>query len=254
MTAMATWMQVHDDLDRALQVLRRVWPEGRASSRRQALEQLGAPLRLHMHLEETVLMPRYAALADELPPNAAPHVLKADHTKLRGHLDALADLVQAEGAPEILAAQEQLGRLAGVLEHHDLRENTWFVPTLEAGVPLATRRAWVAQFAEAEATLPAPEPLALSPRAPQAPDPALSPLDAFRMAIACDGDVGGTLARVLCPDHPRGPKLLARCARLVEAAERSGSLEARRDRLAELADVVRLLVIVAERPSVRPRA
>jgi len=121
------------------------------------------------------------------------------------------------------------------------------VPVLDAHLDPDLAERWVARFAEAEARLPALQVLEPRPAAPPPDTTGLDPLVAFRVAVACDGDVAGTFAAVRSPAHPRGPGLLARCAELVEAAD-ADTLAERRDRLAELADRARLLAIVARSP------
>jgi len=248
MGAIATWMEIHDDLEGALRDVRRIWPERDPARQRRALRQLAEPLRLHIRLEDEQLMPLYEELAADLPPNGAPHVFAADHARLAGLLD---ELEAGIGGTDLLGEQERLCRLAGVLEHHDLRERTWFVPALDAHLAPSHAARLVEEFAAAAAELPAPEPLAPQP-APPPPDPgALQPVDALRLQIACDGDVASALAAVEIPDHPRGPRRMAHCEALVDAMDAASSLGERRDRLADLADAARLLAIVARTQSRR---
>lgn len=245
MAAIARWMEIHEDLDDALRALRRVWPEGRAARQRRALDQLVRPLELHIELEERVLMPVFAEIAGDLPPNAQPHVYLADHAQLRELVHALEEDVGAESPDRVLAAEDRLGRLAGVLEHHDLRERTWFVPALDAHVAPEVAEVWVADFARAQSALPPAEPLEPLPALARPVPADLSPVDAFRITIARDGDVRAAFDTVRVPDHPKGPRRYAQCASLVQQVTAASSLVERRDRLAELADAARLFAIVA---------
>lgn len=245
MGAIETWMQAHDDLDRGLRQLRRIWSEGRPHRSLLALDQFECPLALHLHHEETVLMPAYRELADDLPPNAAPRVLQSDHAQLRELLATLRAGVEARSVEAILAEQDTLCRLTGVLEHHDLRERTWFVPTLDDRVPTEVTEAWVAEFARAEAALPEPVALLVAPAPPIDLDlSGVDALSAFRIAVARDQPLPERWAAVPTPDHPRGPRLMAKAAAVVDAVEAAATLEARRDRLAELSEIARLIAIV----------
>ncbi|MEM6931598.1 MAG: hypothetical protein AAF602_32000, partial [Myxococcota bacterium] len=137
-------------------------------------------------------------------------------------------------------------------EHHDQRERAWFVPALEAHADPEVARAWVAEFAEAQAQLAPPEPLPLAAAPPLRFDlDALDPLDAFRIAVGRDADVASAFARVACPDHPKGPRRMTQCADLVAQIGAAPTLEARRDLLVDLAEAARLLAIVA-RTEIRP--
>lgn len=234
------WLARHRDLEQALQHLRRVAPEADRERTSEALQALDARLRLHMAQEEEWLLPAYAPLAADLPDNASPRVLLADHDRIRALLDTLAGLVDPDGPDALLARAEALSLLAGVLEHHDRREATWFKPTLDAHVDAATRRAWLERFEREEDALP-PLP---SPELAPAPPPrwtASEPLRALALATAQDAPLGP----IPVPAHPKGPRLHAACAALVEAVAAAPDLRARRDRLAELSDRLRLLRLVS---------
>ena len=254
MGEIARWMRAHDDQASALTVLRRVWPEGDPQRQRLALRAFAEPLELHMQLEESMLLPAYAELAPRLsvPANGAPHVFEADHERLRGLVARLGDSIGPWNAQRILEQTECSSRLAGALEHHDLRERTWLVPALDTHVPLDVVQRWVLGFREAEAALP-PEPeLTAEPASPVDFDLPDDPIAAFRVAVGCDGDIEGAFAAIECPDHPRGPRRMARCAELVASACDPGTLAERRDRLAALADEARLLAIVAQTSRMAP--
>ncbi|MEN0060751.1 MAG: hemerythrin domain-containing protein [Myxococcota bacterium] len=244
MAVIATWMQAHDALAKALRTLRRIWPEGDEERRRTALAQFRAPLELHLAHEEAVLLPAYAALPVTFPPNATARVLQADHDKLRSWITVLEESKVATSIAGILAEQEALCRLTGVLEHHDLREQTSLVPLLDAHIPEPTRQAWVDAFIVAEAALPPSVPLVPEPVPPR-PLPNGPPLDVFRVAVAQDGPIRKVFEDVSAPDHPKGARLRHRCATWVDLAADAPTLVARRDALADLAEAARLLAIVA---------
>lgn len=233
MTTLVGWLERHRHLDAALTLARRVAPQGDEAFA-VALGALDAALRLHMAQEEELLLPAYAPLAVDLPPNAAPRVLRDDHDRIRALLDALAS------TRDPLARAEALSRLAGVLEHHDLREARYFQPTLDAGVDPDTRRGWLARIRDEEARLgPLPD-VALRPSTAGPPDET-DPDRAMALAVALDAPLSEVWARVPVPDHPKGPRHHAACAALVAEVEAAPDLARRRDVLAALSDRLRLL-------------
>lgn len=217
---MAGWHAVLDD---ALRDLRRVTPERDPARWDTALARLDGPLRAHLAFEETVLMPVYRPLSAGLPENGAPEVLARDHALIRALLDRLA--APADDAGGLLARGDALGDLAGVLEHHDRREQRYVVPTL-GSAPLPT-----------PPPVPAVEPL--PPRS--APPPSFTdpdPLRAARLAVLQDGPLDPVDALPL-PDHPKAPRQHARLRAAVDAARAAETLDGRRDALAALDDALR---------------
>ena len=252
MGLLADWTDRHLVFDTALAVLRRVVPEGSPDRARQALVQLEQPLMLHMEQEESTLLPVYAEHASAVPANGQPRVYLADHARIRGLLERLARCVGASTAEAILDEQDALCLLAGVLEHHDQRERTWFVPVLDEAVPEPVRRGWIERFEAAEARLPEVADLEPGPAVGWVPE-AADPLVALRLAVARDRDVAGAWSRLVASGamlggNPRGARLMDACHGLVRQALDSPTRAAHRDCLVTLADRLRLLAIVQAHP------
>lgn len=251
MERLLDWCERHEGFGARLAQLRRIVPERDPDRTAAALGALEVPLRLHMAQEERVLFPAYAPLAADLPPNAALGVFQADHDRIRALLDALRQ--PAEGADGLLAQQRSLSLLAGVLEHHDLRERRWLKAVLDEALPAETRERWLSALLEEERSVGGAPGEALGCR--PAPPPSLRSADPLRhlwLAVAQDAPLQQAWDRVPVPDHPKGSRLHARCAALVQAVGREPELARRRDRLAALSDQLRLLELITG--SARPAA
>lgn len=242
---LSRWMErQHAVQDDALRALRLVAPEGRRDKTLLAWQGLHDQLCCHMAQEEDVLMPVYRLHAADLPPNARPHVLAADHSRIRALLGQVHAAAGADDAVGARCELQSLALLAGVLEHHDLREKAWFVPTLEAAVAEETRARWVVEF-EAEAP---PLPVAPAPQWAHPPLEEESGVEAFLATVARDGPVGTAFAHMEVPEGRRGQALYQACGELTARVEAATSLVQRRECLVALADRARLLGIVAAHP------
>ncbi len=115
---------------------------------------LDEALRLHIHLEESLLLPHYREVQG-LPPNAAPEIFEGDHRKVQ---DALEHTAITAAARDPVATQAALAALAGLLEHHDERERRWFVPALNAHLCDTVRVELLAQVAAEMEVLEGAEP------------------------------------------------------------------------------------------------
>lgn len=161
----------HETLARSLEAIRSAELQGRSAD--GLWDWFDRTLRAHIALEEEHLLPLYDLLPNHAV-NASPRVLRRDHRLLLEHLDAL-----ARGDGDLVDRADRLAKLAGVLEHHDLREAQHFKPRLDAEADADTLAAALAGW---KATEPPPADGAVRDR-PLDP-PSGSPLNRCRQALA----------------------------------------------------------------------
>jgi len=150
------------------------------------LQWLEQSLRSHINFEETELLPRFAEL-DHPVPNGAPAVFQRDHRLILEAFEAL-----HRDWEEPVQRAERLGELAGLLEHHDLREARYFKPRLDEALdPALMQRLLTEHLAQVEA-LGSPPQLG-GPSSESAEPPELPPMQRLRYAVAV-GDGPGALA------------------------------------------------------------
>lgn len=122
-------------------ILRRATPETAAAARDRFLSFWAAEGELHFRLEETALLPAYAAHGDPYHPLVL--ALLGDHVAIRQRAAALAN---GPGAP--LDALHDLGER---LDAHVRREERELFPLIEAAMPGDELAALAAALSEAEA-------------------------------------------------------------------------------------------------------
>lgn len=242
MSVIADWMRVHHYFDDTLAALRRIAPEACRDRSVPLLDQLEHDLTLHMRHEEQVLMPAYERLAHEVPANGAPHVLAADHQRIRDLLHELRPLLGARRLPDVVAEQRVLCLLAGALEHHDHREHRWFVPVLDEGIAERVRRDWVRAFRADASPFRGPYP---QPEAAPMVSFQGGPWDVLIATVGRDGDVPSAFEAVPVPPGRKGATMHQACVEQVRVLTGRQPLTDRRDTLARLAERVRLLAIIA---------
>lgn len=167
----------HERFDEALERTRTDVHGRWLESGRARLAWLKQALGRHLELEEARLLPVFDAL-DHPVPNGAPAVLRRDHDLIRALLD------RADAATDPVGLCAALGQLAGVLEHHDLREARYFKPRLDAVLDPEERAAWLAEHQGRMAALgPLPERVGV-PRDPPVEPPQLAPVDRVQWGLA----------------------------------------------------------------------
>lgn len=142
-------LEVHRRLATHLHRARSAAALSQTATARMSADEAHVLFQRHRWVEETVWMPLYEARCDP-PENARPRVLLRDHR-------LIADLFTAATRVDGLDLVDVLEDLAGALEHHDLREQTWFKPLLDAALTESESAALVQQHDEvlqAERTWP----------------------------------------------------------------------------------------------------
>ena len=153
---------------------------------RAGLDWLEHALRAHIEFEEAELLPRFAELEHPIP-NGAPAVFQRDHRLILEGFDAL-----KQGWTDPLRRAELLGELAGVLEHHDLREARYFKPRLDEVLDPQLVESLLAEHAVAVQALSEPPEMGGRPVPIAEPD-GLQPMERLRWRLAV-GDGPGALA------------------------------------------------------------
>lgn len=125
---------VHHELDAAL-VRTGAAVMARDTARARALlDAFVARLSAHMQVEDSAVLPRYAAHAQDTGAGAPKHVA-SDHLILAKHLErcvaVLAALPDEPTVREAFLALDPLLKLHGTLEHHDEREERFVYPLLD---------------------------------------------------------------------------------------------------------------------------
>lgn len=116
-----------------------------------------AALWAHMHDEETVVLPRYAALGGDAT-DAPLRLFLGEHKNLRSFVDDFGGRVAALASrPDDRALLELLDRQAtckNLMLHHDLRERNMLYPFLAARLSAGERSAILAACRHAAADRP----------------------------------------------------------------------------------------------------
>ncbi|MFH1723879.1 MAG: hemerythrin domain-containing protein [Elusimicrobiota bacterium] len=105
------------------------------SSALAELEEFARRLRRHMALEEKVLIPAYAGLAD-LPRAGQPGFFVDEHRKIEARIEAILTAARSLSAGSgtrgaVVSLLEREMRVKTLLEHHQSREETTLLPRLE---------------------------------------------------------------------------------------------------------------------------
>ncbi len=228
-------LDAHPGLERVLSLLRRVVPERDPVRTAAVLDVLRARLLAHMQLEEDELLPIYAERLHP-PPNGAADMFRADHERLVRLVESISP--EATTAEEVLTQAEVLTRFAGTLEHHDARERRWLDPGLSAHVEPAVLAEWQHRFAAADAAQPTLPEEDLRP-APQPPPPPTDPVEACRLAVACDRDPNpADLDACAALQEPFAEKARALVTRVRSLGGDQTDLAHQRDRRAAAHDVL----------------
>lgn len=145
----------------------------RLNDARAQMVWLASALRRHIDLEEDHLLPIFDSLEHPVP-NGAPDIFRRDHRLI---LDAIA-AVDFDG--DRVSLCDALGRLQGLLEHHDKREERYFKARLDTVLEPERRRA----ILSAHPTLSEPPGGCLSEEAPPEMDLPSDPIAAARLHLA----------------------------------------------------------------------
>lgn len=171
---------------------------------------LDGALRRHIAVEEAHLLPAFDRL-DHPVPNGAPDVFRRDHRLILGHLDAI-----AAGWDDPVLRAEGLGRLAGVLDHHDRREARYLLPRLDQEVAPDVVASWFADHPALDRA-----PVAAGGVEPRREVPDGGPLDRARWWVAT-GQVEaalGELPALTGISRGKGPRLVEQVRASLEAGD-----------------------------------
>ncbi len=200
----------HLAFDRCLVAAREAHHRRRIREREARIDALAGALRAHIDFEETVLLPRFDALEHPVP-NGAPEVFRRDHRLILRLLDQL----RADRSDPVAVAGH-LAQLAGVLEHHDLRESRYFKPRLDEALGAAAH-ALVAAYEAVD-----PEPPEVDPTVESAPPiQAVDPLERLREAAATGqlSAASSALERLVVEPGTKAARWVARTREALSAGE-----------------------------------
>jgi hypothetical protein len=194
-------LEDHAEFEAALHAVRRAMFRREVADARALWAWFCELLLAHLAFEDAHLLPHYEAL-DGFPPNATPRVFAREHERLRR---AVAIALVSE---DPIADADHLSRLAGLLEHHDLRERQALKPRLDEILPDhgSTLVGAYARIREAVG----PRPLPTGAREPQRPlRSGGSPIQRARRAMAAgDGDAAlEGLGQIRVHTHPKASRL-----------------------------------------------
>lgn len=238
MTAsLADWATRHADLERGLRIVCRIAPERDPARFAAVFGPFCAALRTHLELEEELLLPAFDHATHGVAPNQLPHVVRADHTRIRALVDAVE--IAPSDVRAVIERAERLVVLLQVLDHHDRREVAGMFAALDRTVAPEVRETWLRTFAERErATGDVPD-LAPLPAPVAWTEAGASAIDSIAAALAQDGDLTGALAVLPPLPGANGARVGSGLRRRLEACLEAPTLVQRRDALVDALDAVR---------------